>query len=267
MEAGLSSVIDRALESGKITGVVVLVHRNGEPVYRRAAGLADREAGIPVTFDTIFRMASVTKPIVAATALAMVERELLALADPVARYLPWFRPPLADGSVPEITIHHLLTHTSGLMYDPALEQLPAGRRITMGLSDTDFGFEENFSRHNRIPLAFRPGTQWAYSFATDILGAAIAAVHGGTLEDAVVHYIAGPLGMADTRFHVTDPARLAAARVPLSSVRFRFRSACRIRGPAKIPRAGRRHSRRTGSSTRKPSNPAAPGWQARPATS
>jgi CubicO group peptidase (beta-lactamase class C family) len=133
----------------------------------------------------------------------------LALADPVARYLPWFRPPLADGSVPEITIHHLLTHTSGLMYDPVLEQLPSGRRITMGLWDTDFGFEENFSGHNRIPLAFRPGTQWAYSFATDILGAAIAAVHGGTLEDAVVHYIAGLLGMADTRFHVTDPARLA----------------------------------------------------------
>jgi CubicO group peptidase (beta-lactamase class C family) len=209
MEAGLDSVIDRALESGKITGVVMLVHRHGEPVYRRAAGLADREADIPVAFDTIFRMASVTKPIVAATALAMVERGLLGLADPVARYLPWFRPPLADGTVPDITLHHLLTHMSGLVYDPALEQLPDDRRITMGLSDTDLGFEANFSRHNSVPLAFAPGTQWAYSFATDILGAAIAAVHGGTLEDAVVDYVAGPLGMADTRFHVTDPARLA----------------------------------------------------------
>lgn len=209
MEAGLDRVINRALESGKITGVVMLVRRNGEPVYSRAAGLADREAGIPVTFDTIFRMASVTKPVVAATALAMVERGLFSLADPVSKHLPWFRPPLADGTVPEITIHHLLTHTSGLMYDPALEQLPDDRRITMGLSDTDLGFEANFSRHNAIPLAFAPGTQWAYSFATDILGAAVAAVHGGTLEDAVVHYIAGPLGMKDTRFHVTDRARLA----------------------------------------------------------
>lgn len=209
MEAGLDSVVDRALESGRITGAVILVHRDGVPVYRRAAGLADREAGIPVAFDTIFRMASVTKPIVAATALAMAERGLLALKDPVAGHLPWFRPPLADGTVPEITIHHLLTHTSGLVYDPALEQLPADRRITMGLSDTDLDFEANFSRHNAIPLAFAPGTQWAYSFATDILGATIAAVHGGTLEDAVVHHIAGPLGMADTRFHVTDPPRLA----------------------------------------------------------
>jgi CubicO group peptidase (beta-lactamase class C family) len=209
MESGLNGVIDRALESGKITGVVVLVHRHGQPAYRRAAGLADREAGIPVAFDTIFRMASVTKPIVAATALALVERGLIALSDPVAGYLPWFRPPLADGTVPDISIHQLLTHTSGLIYNPMLEDLPADLRITMGISDTDLDFEGNFGRHNAIPLAFPPGTQWAYSFATDILGAVIAKVHGGTLEDAVVTYIAGPLGMNDTRFHVTDKARLA----------------------------------------------------------
>lgn len=209
MEDRVNDVIDRAIESGRITGAVILVHRHGEPVFRRAAGLADREAGIPVAFDTIFRMASVTKPVVAATALAMVEKRQMALTDPVARYLPWFRPPLADGSVPDITLHHLLTHMSGLVYDPALEQLPGDRAITMGLSDTDLDFETNFSRHNTIPLAFAPGTQWAYSFATDILGAAIAAVHGGSLEDAVVSHIAGPLGMDDTRFHVTDPARLA----------------------------------------------------------
>ncbi|MCB1446969.1 MAG: beta-lactamase family protein [Rhizobiaceae bacterium] len=210
MQARLNDVIDRALDSGRITGTVVLVHRDGEPVFRRAAGLADREAGMPVAFDTIFRLASVTKPIVAATALAMVERGLFALSDPVAKYLPWFRPPLGDGSVPDITIHHLLTHTAGLVYDPALERLPADRAISMGLSDTDLDFETNFSRHNAVPLAFPPGTRWAYSFATDILGAAIAAIHGGTLEDAVVRFIAGPLGMKDTRFHVTDPARLAA---------------------------------------------------------
>lgn len=209
MQAKLDDVIDRALESGGITGTVILVHRNGEPIFRRAAGLADREAGLAVTFDTIFRMASVTKPIVAATALGMVERGLIGLADPIAKYLPWFRPPLADGSVPDITIHHLLTHTSGLAYDPALERLPPDRAISMGLSDTDLGYEANFGRHNSVPLAFPPGSQWAYSFATDILGAAVAAVHGGTLEDAVVHYVAGPLGMKDTRFHVTDPARLA----------------------------------------------------------
>jgi CubicO group peptidase (beta-lactamase class C family) len=209
MQAAIDAVIDRALSSGKITGAVVLVRRDGGAVYERAAGHADREAAIPVAMDTIFRMASVTKPIVAATALALVGHGRMELDAPVARYLPWFRPPLADGTIPDITIHHLLTHTSGLAYDPALEVLPPDQAITMGLSDTDLGLEANFSRHNAIPLAFAPGTGWAYSFATDILGAAIAAVEGGTLEDAVVTHVAGPLGMADTRFHVTDPARLA----------------------------------------------------------
>jgi CubicO group peptidase (beta-lactamase class C family) len=209
METRLNTVIDRALDIGKITGVVVLVHRHGEPVYRRAAGFADREAGHPVAYDTIFRMASVTKPVVAATALAMVERGLLSLSDPVARFIPWFRPPLADGSVPDITIHQLLTHTSGLSYDMPRADLPAGKSLTMGLADTDLDLRENYALHNDIPLAFAPGSRWAYSFATDILGAAIAAIHGGTLEEAVVQYVAGPLGMVDTRFHVTDPKRLA----------------------------------------------------------
>jgi CubicO group peptidase (beta-lactamase class C family) len=92
----------------------------------------------------------------------------------------------------------------------------------MGLSDTDLDFEANFSRHNAIPLAFEPGTQWAYSFATDILGAIIAKIHGGTLEDAVVHYVVGPLGMADTRFHVTDPARLAVAYADANPIPIRM---------------------------------------------
>ena len=82
--------------------------------------------------------------------------------------------------------------------------LPADKAITCGLSDTDLDYRANFSRHNDVPLAFWPGTQWAYSFSTDILGAIIAGLHGNTLEDAVVAHIAGPLGMADTRFHVTD---------------------------------------------------------------
>lgn len=209
MEYRLNQLVDHALSAGRITGTVVLVYRDGKPIYRRAAGLADSERAKPVSFDTIFRLASVTKPIVAATALAMVERNLLGLDDTVADHLPWFRPGLRDGRIPAITVHHLLTHTSGLVYDPALEKLPSDRAVTCGLIDTDLDYEANFSRHNAIPLAFEPGTQWAYSFSTDILGAIIAKVHGGTLEEAVVHYIAGPLGMSDTRFHVTDPERLA----------------------------------------------------------
>jgi CubicO group peptidase (beta-lactamase class C family) len=209
VEERVNLVVDEAVESGKITGTVVLVHKHGKPLVRRAAGFADREAAQPIALDTIFRLASVTKPVVAATALAMVERGTIALDDTVATYLPWFRPKTTDGATPDITIHHLLTHTSGLAYDSALELLPEPRRITAGLADTDLDFEGNFARHNAVPLTFAPGTRWEYSFATDILGAVIAKAHGGTLEDAVVTYVAGPLGMRDTRFHVTDPARLA----------------------------------------------------------
>jgi CubicO group peptidase (beta-lactamase class C family) len=211
IEERVNRVVDETLKSGKITGTVVFVYQDGKPVVRRTAGFADREAGKPVAFDTIFRLASVTKPIVAATALAMIEKGLIGLDDKVADHLPWFRPKTSDGNVPDITLQHLLTHTSGLAYDPALELLPEMQRITAGLSNTDLDYESNFGRHNALPLAFEPGTQWLYSFATDILGAVIAKMHGGTLEDAVVTYVAEPLGMHDTRFHVTDPDRLATA--------------------------------------------------------
>jgi CubicO group peptidase (beta-lactamase class C family) len=211
LESRLNQVIDAAISGETIVGAVVLVHENGRPVYERAAGYADRESGKKTAKDTIFRMASVTKPLVAATALALVEKGELALEAPVSDYLPWFRPKLADGAPAAITIHHLLTHTSGLAYDSSLEQLPAEDRINQGLLDTDLDFEANFSRVNRRPLGFAPGTSWMYSFATDILGATIAAVTGGTLEAAVVEHVCGPLGMNDTRFHVTDMDRLATA--------------------------------------------------------
>lgn len=207
----VDTLIDRVIEEERITGAVVLVYQDGEPILEKAAGFADREAGVPVRLDTIFRYASVTKPIVAVTALAMIEKGLLKLDDRVSHYLPWFRPKTPDGGEGAITIRHLLTHTSGLLYDPALELLPEGQRMTLGLGNTDLSLEDNFSRHNAIPLAFAPGSRWAYSFATDILGGVIAAVHGDTLEAAVVHHIADPLGMADARFHVTDPERLAFA--------------------------------------------------------
>ncbi|QEE45537.1 beta-lactamase family protein [Rhizobium sp. WL3] len=209
--ARVDALIDRVIEEERITGAVVLVYQDCEPILEKAAGFADREAGMPVRLDTIFRYASVTKPIVAVTALAMIEKGLLKLDDRVSQYLPWFRPKAPDGREGAITIGHLLTHTSGLLYDPALELLPEGQRMTLGLGNTDLSLEDNFSSHNAIPLAFEPGSRWGYSFATDILGGVLAALHGGTLEDAVVQHVAGPLGMADARFHVTDPARLAVA--------------------------------------------------------
>lgn len=208
VSARLDRVIDDAIARQSIVGAVVLVRKGGEEIYRRAVGHADREAGIPVRDDTIFRLASVTKPFVAATTLAMIERGKLGFDDPVRDYLPWFRPLTPGGEVARITIRHLLTHTSGLGYDPALELDGA---VTLGIVDTDLDFEANFTPLNAVPLAFGPGEAWSYSIGTDILGAVLAKVHGASLEDVVGHYVCGPLGLRDSCFHVTDPGRLAVA--------------------------------------------------------
>src|SRR5690606_18196072 len=120
--------------SERIVGLIAIVARDGEVIYRRAAGHADRETGRPVTEDTIFRLASMTKALTCATALALVEEGRLSLDDTVANWLPYFTPRLPDGREPEITIRQLMTHTSGLSYpffeedlDGALvESVPSG---------------------------------------------------------------------------------------------------------------------------------------------
>jgi CubicO group peptidase (beta-lactamase class C family) len=199
----LDAVIEASLGQ-RIVGSVTLVARDGEIIYRRAAGFADREAGRLMTEDAIFRLASVTKPLVAATALAMIERNLLGLENAVSDHLPYFRPKLSDGREPKITIRHLLTHTSGLGYD-----YPSDPKITTGLSNTDMNFEEIFTQVARIPLSFAPGTAWQYGINIDVLGAVISLIHGKSLGQAVEHFVTGPLEMKDTAFTVTDPARLA----------------------------------------------------------
>ncbi len=201
----IDQVIDGAISSGKLVGSVVLVAKDGNIVYRRAAGLADREAGTAMTENTIFRAASLTKPLVAATLLAMADKGLLSVDDPVSRYLPYFTPKLADGSRPVITLAHLLTHTAGLLYD----YTPFNPRITGGLTNADIHLDELLPLLAEQDLSYAPGTSWFYSMAIDVVGGVISKVHGGRLRDAVAHYVTEPLGMTDTAFTVRDTARLA----------------------------------------------------------
>jgi CubicO group peptidase (beta-lactamase class C family) len=201
----LDTAIAKAIAEQRIVGAVTIVARDGEVIYRKANGHFDREANKPMFPEAIFRLASVTKPIVAATALAMIERDLIGLDNAVSDHLDWFRPKLADGSEPKITIRQLLTHTSGLTYD-----FRGDKQITGGIQATDLSVEENFKLYAaRIPLIFEPGTGWMYGVSTDILGAVIERIHGGKLNDAVAHYITAPLDMKDTGFVVTDKSRLA----------------------------------------------------------
>lgn len=209
-EQRIDSVIEAAISAGRIVGTVVLAKENGATVYGRCAGYADREAGTPMSMDTLFRFSSLAKPLVASTALALWERGRLDLDDPVTRFLPDFTPRLVDGNAPTITVRHLLTHTAGLAYPALTPHDPYHRaNVSTGLDQPGLSLEENLRRIASAPLYFPPGSAWRYSVATDVLGAVISVVHGGSLAGAVGTYVTGPLGMRDTDFVVREPARLA----------------------------------------------------------
>ena len=200
----VDAAIDAALVQ-RIVGCVILINKDGQEIYARAAGLADREAGTPMQRDAIFRLASVTKPIVATAVLRLVDLGLIGLNDRVTRYLPCFTPANPDGSVADIRIRHLLSHTSGLDYANVPDDASGG------LSGPINSLGETLRNIARVPLAFVPGTGWAYGTSIDVLGGILAAINGSDVEDALGRYVTGPLGMADTHFYVTDAARLAAA--------------------------------------------------------
>lgn len=194
--------IDAALVQ-RVVGCVILINKDGEEIYARAAGLADREAGRPMQRDAIFRLASVTKPIVATAVLRLLDLGLIGLNDRVTRYLPWFTPANPDGSLADIRIRHLLSHTSGLTYG----LLPPD--ASGGLAGVINSLTETLQNIARVPLAFAPGTGWDYGTSIDVLGGVLAAINGSSVEDAIGRYVTGPLGMVDSHFHVTDLARLA----------------------------------------------------------
>ncbi len=174
--ASIRSSIE-AIAAQKLVGTVVLVARDGKVVYARAAGLADREAKQAVREDTQFRLASMTKPIVSIAALALVDRGKLSLEDPVTKYLPDFRPKLADGREATITVRQLITHTSGLTYK-FLEK-PDGpyhkAEVSDGIAEPGMSAAENLRRLASVPLVAEPGTAWGYSLSIDVLGEVVAA--------------------------------------------------------------------------------------------
>ncbi|MBJ6133659.1 beta-lactamase family protein [Ochrobactrum sp. Q0168] len=213
LEARLNPVIDRALSEKRIVGTVVLVAKDGRLVYHRAAGYADREAGREMREDAIFRLASITKPIVTAAAMRLVEEGRLDLEAPVTRWLPYFRPAMPDGSTPEITIRQLLNHTSGLGYG-FLEPVDGSYHklnISDGLDQPGLPLEENLARLSAAPLNFIPGTSWRYSLGIDVLGGVLEKIEERSLSEIVRDKITAPLGIYDTDFSVRDTLRLTKA--------------------------------------------------------
>ncbi|TAV47887.1 class A beta-lactamase-related serine hydrolase [Rhizobium leguminosarum] len=218
LAAAVDAAITSALDDKRLVGTVVFVARDGEIVHRRAAGLADRESSLAMREDTIFRLASITKPIVTIAAMRLVEQARIGLDDPVTRWLPDFRPRLPDGGEATIRIRHLLTHTSGLGYSFSEEEGgPYARAgVSDGLAEPGLPLAENLRRIASAPLRFVPGSDWQYSVAMDVLGGVIEAETGVPLGEAVAELVTKPLGLTDTAFSVRDRSRLAAAYMDAS---------------------------------------------------
>ena len=212
----IKSVVQQALDEHRLVGAVVLVARDGALIHRQAAGWADRGHHRAMTLDAIFRLASVSKPIVSTAALVLVAQGKLNLNDAVERWLPEFRPQLADGRPARIAVWQLLSHTAGLGYRffEADANGPYARAgVSDGMDRSGITLAENLRRIASVPLLYEPGTGWGYSLATDVLGALIERVYGEPLDVAVRQLVTEPLGMADTGFVALDKQRVATAWV------------------------------------------------------
>lgn len=230
----LHQVIDRAVAQELIIGTSVIIAQHGEVIFEKHAGLADRESKKPVTSNTLFRLASLTKPITSATAFALIEKNLLSLDAPITDWLPDFKPKAPDGKVYDITIRHLLTHTSGLAYGHRLPKNEpyASAGIADGAEDNELSLAENLKRIASVPLLFKPGEQWFYSIGIDVLGAILEKAAKCALPEVIDRYIAKPLMMTDTCFYVREHEHLAMAYYDNPDI---GKPACLIRGSQKLP--------------------------------
>jgi CubicO group peptidase (beta-lactamase class C family) len=227
----LSDSMRGYVDRGEVANVVTLVHRHGREVHADAFGWQDEEAGTPIRRDTIFRIASMTKPVVSVAALMLMEEGKLRLDDPVDRWLP----ELADRHVMRsptgalddtykaprpITVLDLITHRPGLASQFAdtgpiaaeAAKLHIGNALLLAGDNPD----EWLARLGALPLVYEPGAHFNYGFGTDVLGLLVGRIAGSGLEDFLRARLFGPLGMVDTGFHVPEDKRdrLSVAHMP-----------------------------------------------------
>ncbi len=200
----------------RLVGAVVLVREHGALRHASTTGLADRESATPMQRDQLFRLASVSKPLLSTVILGLVAEGVLDLDAPVQRWLRDFRPALADGSTPAISLRQLLSHSSGLGYR-FLEADAKGPYARAGVSDgmdaNPLSLADNVRRIAQAPLLFAPGSQWLYSLGVDVAGAVAEAATGESLQALFERLLAAPLGLRDTAFATHDAARLATPYV------------------------------------------------------
>ncbi|CCB78229.1 MULTISPECIES: serine hydrolase domain-containing protein [Streptomycetaceae] len=218
------------VDDGRLPGWLMTVSRRGKLVHLSSYGERDKEAGRPVTTDTVWRLYSMTKPITSVAAMMLCEEGALSLTDPVAAYLPAFADmrvftggsatdPVTEPARTPITVWHLLTHTAGLTYGflrgHPVDSIYRAHGFEWG-RPKGYDLAACCDAWAAMPLQFEPGTGWNYSVATDVLGRVVEVVSGLSLDAFLRTRIFEPLGMTDTAFHVgpADTERLAALYVP-----------------------------------------------------
>jgi len=227
----ITQTFQRDVDEKLIPGAVVLIARNGQIAYLETFGYRDRTTGEPMTADSIFRIASMTKPITNVAALMLAEEGRLQLMDPVSRYLPELdglkvgvekvdgsgeRTLLLEPAGRPVTVQDLMRHTSGMTYGPFGDSLVQRAYREAAMMDDQQTNAEMVSKLAKLPLAFQPGTAFEYGMSTDVLGRIIEVVSGLTLDRFVAERIFTPLGMRDTAFVLSDEQakRLAQPQPP-----------------------------------------------------
>jgi len=228
----VDALLDSYVNDGRIAGAVLLVLRDGKPVYEKATGWADKEAGRKMTMDTQFRIASQTKALTSVAILQLAEEGKLTVNDPAGKYIPSFAKTSVatkkDGATGldiapakrPITIKDLLTHTSGMDYGVSAgvaalyEAKGLGPAAGYGwyFADKDEPVCDSIGKLGTLPFISQPGEAWVYGYNTDVLGCIIEKASGVPLDEFFRSHITGPLGMKDTHFFVppADRERLAA---------------------------------------------------------
>ncbi len=212
--------IQWAINGEYIAGGVAIVSKDNQIVYQKAVGFSDRKKTKPLKVDDIFRMASMTKTITTMAIMQLYEDGKLKVTDPVSMYIPEF----ADSKVvekfdaetkeytskpvkSELTIHHLLTHTSGIPYysgHPVAGPIYAPHAIVEGWTKNPVVLKDNIAKIGSVPLMHEPGTKYTYGLSTDILGRIVEVISKKSLDDYFKENIFSPLEMNDTYFYLPD---------------------------------------------------------------
>ena len=218
--ARIDQFLQRYVDNNEIAGAVLLVVRDGHPVYERAVGWADKESGRRMTTDAIFRIASQTKAITTTAILMLVEEGRISLGDPVSRFVPQFAHTTVattsdTGRVitrakREITIRDLLTHTAGISYgvDSIVAPLYASKGLGPAAGGGWYTADKNepicttMERLAALPFVAQPGEKWVYGYSIDILGCVVERASGIPLDQFIRTRITQPLGMNDTFFFI-----------------------------------------------------------------